>query len=277
VFNSFAQWGKYRGRLLGSRRKVSAGIRVNPGYSEIATPLYDPCCEGSRLGVTREAFRPELLEGVEGLHFHALCEQGADTLERVAFEFERRFGEFLSGMKWLNFGGGHLVTKRDYDVERLVRVVRGFRERHGVEAYLEPGEAVALDAGWLAATVLDVNQNGAVNNAILDASAACHMPDVLEMPYRPAVISGGEPGEKPFTFRLGGPTCLAGDVIGDWSFDRPLTPGDRVVFADMAHYTMVKNNMFNGVNLPAIALWSAAKGARVIRRFGYRDYKERLS
>jgi carboxynorspermidine decarboxylase len=277
VFNSFAQWDKFRCRMLAEKGKVSAGIRVNPGLSEIATPLYDPCREGSRLGVTRENFRPEMLDGVEGLHFHALCEQGADTLERVAAEFEKRFGEFIPRMKWINLGGGHLITRPGYDVAKLADILKGLRARYGVETYIEPGEAVALDAGWLVSTVLDVVENGGVRNAILDTSATCHMPDVLEMPYRPAVLGAGAPGEKPWTYRLGGMTCLAGDVIGDWSFDRALAPGDKVVFADMAHYTMVKNHMFNGVNLPAIALWSAAKGARVVRRFGYRDYRERLS
>ena len=278
VFNSFSQRDRFLPRIEAARaagRRIEVGLRVNPGYSEVATPLYDPCAPNSRLGIPRASFEPGRLGGVDGLHFHAMCEQGSDTLERVAASFERLYGEFFRGMEWLNLGGGHHVTRADYDVPRLERVVKDLQDRYGVQVYLEPGEAIALNAGYLVARVLDTMRNG-MDLAILDASAACHMPDVLEMPYRPGILGAGAPGEKPHVFRLGGPTCLAGDVVGDYAFDAPLAVGDRLVFTDMAHYTMVKNNTFNGVNLPSIALWSAEKGLRVVRRFGYEDYRTRL-
>lgn len=276
VFNSFSQWDRFKGQVRAYPKKISCGIRVNPEYSEIGTELYNPCAPGSRLGVTRENFRPDDLEGIEGLHFHTLCEQNSDALEHTLPHVEEKFGPFLKRMKWVNFGGGHHITRPGYDLDTLVRCVRSVREKYGVEVYLEPGEAVALNAGYLASTVLDVVENG-VKVAVLDTSAACHMPDVLEMPYRPEIVGAGKPGEKPCLYRLAGPTCLAGDVIGDYSFPRPLSPGDRVVFRDMAHYTMVKNNTFNGVGLPAIVLCREAEGFRVVRRFGYRDFAARLS
>lgn len=276
VFNSFSQWERYRPQVEGSPRKVSCGIRINPEYSEIETDIYNPCFANSRLGVSRSHFREEALEGIEGLHFHTLCEQNSDTLERTLQVVEDRFGPFLSQMKWLNFGGGHHITRPDYDVERLIRCIDRIREKYNVEVYLEPGEAVALNTGFLVTTVLDVLENGMLL-AIPDTSAACHMPDVLEMPYRPQIIGAGFPGEKPYTYRLGGPTCLAGDIIGDYSFDRPLHPGDRLVFCDMAIYSMVKNNTFNGVNLPAILLHTLEGEYRLIRKFGYEDFKGRLS
>ena len=274
IFNSFSQWERFRERARASGR--SFGIRVNPERSTQGCGLYDPCAPFSRLGVARRNFRPELLEGIEGLHFHALCEQNADALIETLAAFEEKFGEFLPRMKWVNFGGGHHITRRDYDVPALVGLIRRFRETYGVEVYLEPGEAVALDAGVLVATVVDVVENG-MGIAILDASAACHMPDVLEMPYRPRVTGSGEPGEKPHAYRLAGPTCLAGDVIGDYSFDKPLGPGDRVVFEDMAIYSMVKNNTFNGMPLPSIFLNGRDGEIRLVRGFGYGDFKGRLS
>ena len=276
VFNSFAQWRKFRGRVRSAPRKISCGIRVNPEYSEIETKLYDPCAPGSRLGVTLSRFEPEELGGIEGLHFHTMCEQGAETLDRTLRVFEEKFGRFLSGMKWVNFGGGHHITKPGYNLDLLLSCIRRVRERYGVEAYLEPGEAVALNAGFLISTVLDVLENGR-KLAILDASAACHMPDVLEMPYRPEIVGAGKPGEYPYTYRLGGPTCLAGDVIGDYSFPEPLEAGGRLVFRDMAIYTMVKNNTFNGIDLPSILLYGEQEGFRMIRSFGYEDFKTRLS
>jgi carboxynorspermidine decarboxylase len=221
-------------------------------------------------------FRPECLDGISGLHFHALCEQGADTLERVLKAVDEKFAQYIRGMKWLNLGGGHLITKPGYDVDALVRLISSVQDKYTVQVYMEPGEAVAYNTGYLVSTVLDIVENG-MDIAILDASAACHMPDVLEMPYRPNVIGAGEPGGQPYTCRLAGPTCLAGDVIGDYSFAEPLKPGDKVVFCDMAHYTMVKNNMFNGVNLPAIALLNKNEGVKIVRQFGYEDYKSRLS
>jgi carboxynorspermidine decarboxylase len=276
VFNSFSQWDRYKEKIGAFPKKISCGIRVNPEYSEIETGIYDPCAPGSRLGVTRRNFRPDDLEGIEGIHFHTLCEQNSDALAHTLPVLEEKFGPFLKQMKWVNFGGGHHITRPDYDVETLVRCIDSFRQKYGVEVYLEPGEAVALNTGYLVSSVLDVMENGR-QVAILDTSAACHMPDVLEMPYRPQVVGAGKPGEKPYDYRLAGPTCLAGDVIGDYSFPEPLRPGDRVVFCDMAHYTMVKNNTFNGVGLPAVVLFRQSDGFHVIRQFGYRDFESRLS
>lgn len=277
VFNSFAQWERFRERVRSfSGHPVSCGIRVNPEHSEAAVPLYDPCAPFSRLGVTRSRFRPDLLDGIEGIHFHTLCEQNADALERTAKVVDEKFGATIARMKWLNMGGGHHITRPDYDISALVRTIRFFQDKYGVQVYLEPGEAIALGTGVLVSRVLDIVENG-MNIALLDASAACHMPDVLEMPYRPGVAGAGLPGDKPYTYRLAGTTCLAGDVIGDYSFDQPLRPGDQVVFEDMAHYTMVKNNLFNGVRLPSIALYTETEEMRVLRSFGYDEYRNRLS
>ena len=274
VFNSFGQWERYRAKALASGR--SFGIRVNPALSTQEHAIYDPCAAGSRLGVTAGNFRPDLLDGIEGLHFHALCQQNSDALIATLAAVEDQFGAFLPRMKWVNFGGGHHITRPDYDREALIACVRRFKEKYGVAVYLEPGEAVALGAGFLVASVLDVVKNG-VETALLDASAACHMPDVLEMPYRPPLCGSGEAGEKPHTYRLAGATCLAGDVIGDYSFDCPLAPGDRLVFCDMAIYTMVKNNTFNGLCLPSIALRRQSGEIEIVKRFGYADFKSRLS
>ncbi|MEA4814299.1 MAG: carboxynorspermidine decarboxylase [Oscillospiraceae bacterium] len=274
TFNSFAQWQKYRPRAIAAGR--SCGIRVNPECSTQQRGIYDPCAPGSRLGVTRENFRPELLDGLEGLHFHTLCEQNSDALIETLAAVEEKFGEFIPRMKWVNFGGGHHITREDYDRRALIDCVRRFRETYGVEVYLEPGEAVALNAGFLVTSVLDIVRNG-VDIALLDASAACHMPDVIESPYRPPLLNGGQPGEKRYTYRLAGATCLAGDIIGDYSFDRSLSVGDKLVFEDMAIYSMVKNNTFNGMRLPSIALRRKDGKIETIRRFGYRDFKERLS
>lgn len=276
VFNSFSQWEKFRGAVRDCPRNVSCGIRVNPEYSEIQTALYDPCGAHSRLGVTLPNFREEELDGIEGLHFHTMCEQGAETLDRTLRVFEEKFGRFLPRMKWVNFGGGHHITKPGYNLALLKDCICRVQDRYGVQVYLEPGEAVALNAGFLVSTVLDVSENGMLL-AILDTSAACHMPDVLEMPYRPEIVGAGKPGEYPFTYRLGGPTCLAGDIIGDYSFSSPLRPGDRLVFRDMAIYSMVKNNTFNGIPLPAILLYGETEGFRLVRQFGYADFKTRLS
>lgn len=274
VFNSFSQWERFREKAL--KVGVSCGIRVNPAYSTQEHGIYDPCASGSRLGVTIEQFRPELLDGVEGLHFHCLCEQDSDALEETLQAVEEKFGKYLPRMKWVNFGGGHHITKPGYDIPRLIRLVKEFSARYHVTVYLEPGEAVALNAGYLITTVMDVVYN-TLPIAILDTSATCHMPDVLEMPYRPPILDAGQPGEKPYTFRLAGPTCLAGDVTGDYSFDQPLKTGDRLVFGDMAIYTMVKNNTFNGMILPDILLWREDGEIELVRRFGYEDFKMRLS
>ncbi|SDG99613.1 carboxynorspermidine decarboxylase [Desulfosporosinus hippei] len=276
-FNSFDQWNRFKDKVKNHKTKpISCGIRINPEYSEIETPIYDPCYQNSRLGVTLANFRPDELEGIEGLHFHTMCEQNSDTLERTIRVVDQKFGQYIKKMKWLNFGGGHHITRADYDIETLVRSIKYFQDKYGVEAYLEPGEAVALDTGFLVAKVLDIVDNG-MKIAILDTSAACHMPDVLEMPYRPKIIDAGKPEEYSYTYRLGGHTCLAGDIIGDYSFKQPLKSGDRLVFCDMAHYTMVKNNMFNGVNLPSIVLYNEEEGIKVVKQFGYEDFKNRLS
>lgn len=274
VFNSPTQWRRFRPQVEAAGRAVSCGLRVNPEHSEVETPIYDPCCVGSRLGTTREYLDAADLDGLEGLHFHTLCGMNADALARTLDVVESRFGDWLGRFRWVNFGGGHHITRADYDIDRLIRLIRDFRERHGVEVYLEPGEAVVLNAGELIGSVLDVMPSGA---AILDVSATCHMPDVLEMPYRPDITGAGAAGEHPHTYRLGGPTCLAGDHIGVYSFAEPLQPGDRLVFEDMACYTMVKNTMFNGVGLPAIALRGRDGALRLIREFGYDDYRNRLS
>ncbi|MBS6475702.1 MAG: carboxynorspermidine decarboxylase [Clostridiales bacterium] len=274
VFNSFAQLQKYRSRC----QNASIGIRINPECSTQGEhAIYDPCAPGSRLGVTAEQFREDLLDGVEGLHFHTLCEQNADALAETLDAVEEKFGHVLPRMKWLNMGGGHHITRADYDLPLLKKCIRRMQQKYGVEIYLEPGEAVALNAGYLITEVLDIVENHGVSTLILDASAACHMPDVLEMPYRPPLKGSGMPGEKAHTYRLSSYTCLAGDVIGDYSFDKPVSVGDRLCFEDMAIYSMVKNNTFNGIPLPAIAACDASGECRIIKTFGYEDFKNRLS
>jgi carboxynorspermidine decarboxylase len=281
VFNSLSQWRRFapvaRAHEARTGRRVELGLRLNPEHSEVEVPLYDPCAPRSRLGVRRAELEGVDLGDLEGLHFHSLCELGSDALERTLAAVEEKFAPFIPGRRWVNFGGGHHITRPDYDRARLVGLVQGFRRRWGTAVYLEPGEAIALGTGVLVASVLDVIHNE-VDIAILDASATTHMPDVLEMPYRPRIVGAGEPGEKPCLVRLGGPSCLAGDVIGEYSFDRPLVVGDKLVFMDMAHYTMVKNTTFNGVRLPSIATFDPHGGTlTVVRRFGYEDYAGRLS
>jgi len=275
VFNSFSQFERFR--PLWEKLGVSVGLRVNPEHSEGSVPLYDPCAPKSRLGIRRAEFEGKSLAGVEGLHFHTLCEQLFAPLQRTAMVFEEKFGEFLSGMKWLNLGGGHHITREGYDIDALVELIHYFRGKYGVEVYLEPGEAIAIGTGVLVGEVLDVVENE-MPIAILDVSATCHMPDVLEMPYRPGITGGFDPGEKAHTYRLAGPSCLAGDVVGDWSFEAPLKAGDRLCFEDMSHYTMVKTTTFNGIQHPAICTFEPETGElRVVRRFGYEDFKGRLS
>ena len=275
VFNSFSQLERFR--PLWQNSGVSIGLRVNPQYSEGHTEIYDPCAPSSRLGIPAAAFAGRSLAGVEGLHFHTLCEQLFEPLERTAKVFEEKFGRYLQGMKWLNLGGGHHITREGYDIDGLVELIRYFKEKYRLEVYLEPGEAVVIGTGVLIGEVLDVVENG-MQIAILDVSATCHMPDVLEMPYRPTVASGFDPGEKLYTYRLGGPSCLAGDVIGDWSFEQPLNPGDRLVFEDMSHYTMVKTTTFNGIQHPHLCTFEPDTGQlQVVRSFGYPDFRARLS
>lgn len=304
VFNSFAQWRRFKSQIMQSGRDIACGIRINPEHSEGAVAIYDPCSAGSRLGVRLRHFEealeqaPSILNGISGLHFHTLCEQGADALERTLTVVEKNFGKYLHGMKWLNFGGGHHITREGYDLNLLCRCIERVQEQYGVQVYLEPGEAVALDAGVLLCTVLDITEAD-MPIVILDTSAAAHMPDVLEMPYRPkclhisqktgddaqsagdAVQNAGHAHEKIWTCRLAGKSCLAGDIIGEYSFDTPLQIGDQLAFLDMAIYSMVKTTTFNGLQLPAIGLYSPSREDgqkhRVQRTFGYEDFKMRLS
>jgi carboxynorspermidine decarboxylase len=271
IFNSFSQFEKHKNKITNSK----IGIRVNPEISTANTAKYDPCAPGARLGVTEAEFRADKLDGVSGLHFHTLCEQGSEDLVRTVAAFEGRFGKYLKGMEWVNFGGGHHITKDGYDIDLLIDCITRFRDKYDVEVYLEPGEAVVLDAGYFVCTVLDTVRNGGIEILVLDGSAACHAPDVLEMPYRPPVHGAGEAGTKKYTYRLGGPTCLAGDVFGDYSFDEPMGIGSKIIFTDMAHYSFVKNNTFNGMPLPDICVARDGK-TEPVRRFGYGDFKGRL-
>ena len=279
IFNSFAQLRRHKDAVSGK----SLGLRINPECSTQGDhAIYDPCAPGSRLGVTKEVFdceiatEPELFEALDGLHFHTLCEQNADDLAKTLEAVEEKFGPWLSKIKWLNMGGGHHITRDDYDRELLIKCIRHIRDTYGVEVYLEPGEAIALNAGYLVTEVMDIVENG-LSVLILDASAACHMPDVLEMPYRPPLKDSGNAGEKAFTYRLSSCTCLAGDVIGDYSFDKQIQVGDKLYFQDMAIYSMVKNNTFNGIPLPGIAVMKEDGDCEMIRTFGYEDFKGRLA
>lgn len=276
VFNSLSQWHRYRVEVLAAGPHVSAGLRINPEYSEAVAEIYDPCAPGSRFGVLARLIEGADLAGLEGLHFHTLCEQGASALGGTLRSVMEKFDAQLQTMKWLNFGGGHLITSPGYDVELLISLIKEVQARYPhLQIYLEPGEAIAVGTGVLLGTVIDLVENG-MPIAILDLSATTHMPDVLEMPYRAVVEGAGEAGEKAFAYRLGGPTCLAGDVIGDYSFDAPLNIGDRIVFHDMSHYTMVKTTTFNGVPLPSIAILGEDGEIGSVREFGYEEYKRRL-
>lgn len=275
VFNSFSQLEKHR--KVWQNSDVSVGIRLNPEFStQEGHEIYDPCAYGSRLGVTKDNFREDLLEGVEGFHFHTLCEQNSDDLIKTFNAVEEKFGKYFYNAKWLNFGGGHHITRADYDIEALENLINYVKNKYNVEVYLEPGEAIALNAGYLVTEVLDIVHNG-IDVLILDTSAACHMPDVLEMPYRPPLKNSGKPNEKKYTYRLSSCTCLAGDVIGDYSFDEEIKIGDRLIFEDMAIYSMVKNNTFNGMPLPSIVLMHSEDDCEIIKEFSYIDFKERLS
>lgn len=278
IFNSFGEWQRHKEKVTSFHRPIQCGLRINPEHSEVQTALYDPCGPASRLGITQADFRPDLLEGISGLHFHNLCELGADALERTLEAVETRFGEFLSRMRWMNFGGGHHITKPGYDIEKLVALVTSFQTRHNLRVILEPGEAIALGAGVLVARVLDLTQNGDKKLAILDTSATAHMPDVLEMPYRPELVGAKPPGATKHCYQLGGLSCLAGDVIGDYCFETELQVGQQLIFLDMAHYSMVKTSHFNGVQHPSIATYEPRSDELVtVRRFGYESYRNRLS
>jgi len=272
VFNSFAQWQKYKEKALG---KVSCGLRINPEVSASPTDLYNPCATYSRLGITKSEFDESLLEGIEGLHFHALCEQGADALEMVLEGFEEKFGHLIAQMKWINFGGGHHITKKGYDVEKLIMIVKNFKARYDVEVYLEPGEAVGWQTGVLVSTVLDIVHNG-IDIAILDTSAEAHMPDTIIMPYRSEVRDADEAGKKAYTYRLAGNTCLAGDIMGDYSFDTPLQIWDKIIFEDQIHYSIVKNTTFNGIPLPSLMIEKEDGEILLVNQFGYDTYRNRL-
>lgn len=281
VFNSFGQWQCYKDSIAQASRPILCGLRINPEHSEGAVDIYNPCAPGSRLGIRAAHFARGVehygLKGITGLHFHTLCEQGADALDRTLTVVEQRFGAWLHGMEWCNFGGGHHITREDYDIDLLCHCITRIQEQYGVQVYLEPGEAVALNTGWLVTTVLDII-DADMPTAIVDTSAAAHMPDVLEMPYRPYIIDSGETEQEKYTYRLAGKSCLAGDVIGVYSFDTPLIIGQRLIFTDMAHYSMVKTTTFNGLRLPSIAAWYPQEDRlHIVRQFGYEDFMQRLS
>lgn len=274
IFNSFNQWNKYKEKCIKANK--SCGIRINPQHSTQEHGIYDPCGEFSRLGVTLDVFEKQDLTGIEGLHFHTLCEQNSQPLAETLEVVEEKFGKYLYNMKWLNMGGGHHITRDDYDRNLLINLVKHIKEKYDVEVYLEPGEAVALNAGYMVTTVEDIVSNG-MDIALVDTSPSCHMPDVIEMPYRPNIVGSGMPNEKQHTYRLGGITCLAGDIIGDYSFEQPLNIGDKLIFEDMAIYSMVKNNTFNGMALPSIMMLKEDGKLELIKKFGYSDFKCRLS
>jgi carboxynorspermidine decarboxylase len=286
TFNSWSQWDRFKERVAAynaaqqadGKPTVSCGIRVNPQYSEVATEMYNPCVPGSRLGATRNQLPDQLPDGLEGIHFHTLCENDSFTLERTLTALESRFDALLHQAKWVNFGGGHLMTREGYDTDHLIGLLKAFREKYNVAIILEPGSAIAWQTGVLVSTVLDIVDSQGIDVAILDTSFAAHMPDTLEMPYKPRILNSyHEPvAEKP-TYRLGGMTCLAGDFMGDYSFDEPLTIGDKLVFDDMIHYTMVKTSTFNGVNLPSIGIWHENDAFSLVRSYGYDSFKDRLS
>lgn len=278
TFNSLSQFERFYTEVARSGKQVSCGIRINPEYSAVETDLYNPCAPGSRLGVTVDLLPETLPVGIEGLHFHTLCESTSYELEKTLEIVEKRFGKYLQQVKWLNMGGGHLMTRKDYDVEHLIRVLQSFKARHPhLELIMEPGSAFAWQTGFLIASVVDIVENHGIKTAILDVSFTCHMPDCLEMPYKPAIRGSVNPTNGLPTYRIGGNSCLSGDFMGDWSFDHELNIGDKVVFEDMIHYTIVKTNMFNGIPHPDIALWTKDDKLEIWRRFGYEDYKNRMA
>jgi carboxynorspermidine decarboxylase len=277
TFNSLSQYNKYSDLIKNNPDKVSAGLRINPEFSEVGHGLYNPCSPGSRLGVTSEDLGMGLPEGIEGLHFHVLFESDSFALERVLQVIETKFGRFFPLIKWINMGGGHLLTRKDYDTDHLIKVLKEFKKRSGLHIILEPGSAFAWETGELVATVEDIVENQGIKTAILDVSFTAHMPDCLEMPYKPKILGAADPVPGKTAYRLGGNSCLSGDVMGDWSFENDLNTGDRVIFLDMIHYTMVKTTTFNGVHHPSIGMWTLDGKFRLIKEYGYEDYKNRLS
>lgn len=278
TFNSLGQFERFRSRIKASGKSISVGLRVNPEYSEVATALYNPCSPGSRLGILAENLGDTLPEGVSDLHFHALCESDPTELQKVLDSFEKLFGKYLPQVKWVNFGGGHLMTRKGYDTELLIKTIQDFKKRHPhLQVILEPGSAFAWDTGFLVSTVEDIVENRQIKTAILNVSFTAHMPDCLEMPYQPVILGASQESNGKQVYRMGGNSCLAGDFMGNWSFEQPLKIGDRIVFNDMIHYTMVKTNTFNGVKHPSIGIWNEEKGFTLLREFGYEDYKNRLS
>ena len=278
TFNSLSQFDRFYPLVKADGRGVSCGLRINPEFSDVETDLYNPCAPGSRMGIVRDLLGETLPEGVEGLHFHTLCESSSYDLERTLQEVDKKFGTLLSQVKWLNMGGGHLMTRKDYDTAHLVSVLRAFKTKYpNLEIIMEPGSAFAWQTGFLLTTVVDIVENKGIKTAIIDASFTCHMPDCLEMPYKPAIRNATDAVEGKPTYRIGGNSCLSGDYMGDWSFDKPLEVGDKVIFEDMIHYTIVKTSMFNGIPHPSLALWSKEDELVLYRSFGYEDYKNRMS
>jgi carboxynorspermidine decarboxylase len=277
TFNSLSQFQAFYPEVAKNKHKVSVGLRVNPEYSEVTTTLYNPCAPGSRLGITSDQLGDSLPEGVEGLHFHSLCESTSYDLEKTLEAFEARFGKYLKDVKWVNMGGGHLMTRQGYDTEHLIGLLKKFKAKYDVDIILEPGSAFAWQTGYLVSSVVDLVENHGIKTAMLDVSFTAHMPDCLEMPYKPRILGSLEPTDNKPTYRMGGNTCLSGDYIGDWSFDKPLKIGQKLVFDDMIHYTMVKTSTFNGVPHPSIGIWNEKDGFKLLKKFGYQDFKNRLS
>lgn len=279
TFNSLSQWERFKPMVDADGNRVSCGLRINPEYSDVETDLYNPCAPGSRLGIVSELIGDKLPEGIDGLHFHTLCESNSFDLEKTLLQVEKKFGKLLKQAKWLNMGGGHLMTRKGYNIDHLIGVLKNFKSKFPhLEIIMEPGSAFAWQTGVLAASVVDIVENKGIKTAILDVSFTCHMPDCLEMPYKPVIRNAHqEPVEGKPTYRFGGNSCLSGDFMGDWSFDEPLKIGDRVIFEDMIHYTIVKTSMFNGIHHPAIALWTKDNKLNIYREFGYEDYKNRMS
>lgn len=277
TFNSLAQYGKYTSILKNHPAAISAGLRINPEFSEISHGLYNPCSPGSRLGIIAEDLKEGLPEGIEGLHFHVLFESDSFALEKVLRVVEEKFGKYFSMLKWINMGGGHLITRHDYDPQHLIAILKKFRERTGLHVILEPGSAFAWETGELVSTIEDIVENQGIKTIIPDISFTAHMPDCLEMPYKPRILGATDPVPGKPAYRIGGNSCLSGDVMGEWSFESEQIPGDRIVFLDMIHYTMVKTTTFNGVHHPSIGIWTKEGKFRLIKEFGYEDYKNRLS